>query len=78
MYVCILVFVYDIGVYLCILVFVYDMSYTNTKATGGVGERGGAAPFFRVHTVDYDPFIKSQLASAQLTLMPYVVQIWSR
>ena len=28
--------------------------------------------------VDYDPFIKSQLASAQSTLGPCVVQIWSR
>jgi len=30
------------------------------------------------NTVDFDPFIKSQLASTQLTLGPYVVQIWSR
>ena len=30
------------------------------------------------HTVEYDPFIKSQLASMQLTLGPYVVQIWSQ
>ena len=29
-------------------------------------------------TVDYGPFIKSQLASPQLTLGPYMVQIWSR
>jgi hypothetical protein len=28
--------------------------------------------------VDYGPFIKSQLARTQLTLRPYVVQIWSR
>ena len=27
---------------------------------------------------DYDPFIKSQLASTQLTVGPCVVQIWSR
>ena len=30
------------------------------------------------HTVDYAPFIKSQLNSMQLTLGPYVVQIWAR
>jgi len=30
------------------------------------------------HTADYDPYIKSQLASTQLTVEPYVVQIWSR
>jgi len=31
-----------------------------------------------LHTVDYGPFIKSQLASTQLTSVPYVVQTWSR
>jgi len=30
------------------------------------------------HTVDYDPFIESQLASTQLTLGPYAVHVWSR
>ena len=30
------------------------------------------------HTVAYDPFLKSQLASTQLTSGPYAVQIWSR
>ena len=30
------------------------------------------------HTMDYDPFIKSQLAFTRLTLGPYEVQIWSR
>ena len=30
------------------------------------------------HTVDYQPFIKSQPTRTQLTLRPYVVQIWSR
>ena len=29
------------------------------------------------HTVDHDTFIKSQLASTQLTLGPCVVQFWS-
>ena len=28
--------------------------------------------------MDYDPFIKRQLASTQLSAGPYVVQIWSR
>ena len=28
------------------------------------------------HTVEYDPFIQSQLASIQLTLRPYLVQLW--
>ena len=36
---------------------------------------GLAAP---IHTVDYAPLIKSQLTRTQLTLRPYVVQIWSR
>ena len=30
------------------------------------------------HTVDFDPFIKSQLVSTRSTLGPYVVQMWSR
>jgi hypothetical protein len=30
------------------------------------------------HTMDHDKFIKSQLASKQLTLGPYVVHTWSR
>ena len=30
------------------------------------------------HTVDYDPFIKSQLAFTQSTLEPYVGENWSR
>ena len=30
------------------------------------------------HTVEYDPFIKSQLASTKLTLEPHVVYISSR
>ena len=30
------------------------------------------------HTVEYAPFIKSRLASIQLTLGPYVEHIWSR
>jgi len=30
------------------------------------------------HTADYNPSIKSQLASTQLTLGPYGVHIWSR
>jgi len=34
-----------------------------------------ARPF---HTVEYDPSIKSQRASTQLTSVPCVVQIWSR
>jgi len=32
----------------------------------------------RYHPMDYGPFIKSQLASTQLTSGPCVVQIWSR
>ena len=31
-----------------------------------------------VHTVNYDPFIKSQLAFTQLALGPSVIRIWSR
>jgi len=30
------------------------------------------------HTVDYGPFILSQLARTHLTLRHYVVQIWAR
>jgi len=30
------------------------------------------------HTVNYDLFIKSHFVFTQLTLGPYVVQIWSR
>jgi len=30
------------------------------------------------HTVDYGTFIKSQLAYKQLSLGPYVMQMWSR
>ena len=30
------------------------------------------------HTVDYDPFIKSELVSTQSMSRPYVVQTWSR
>ena len=30
------------------------------------------------HTVDYGPFIESQLARTQVTLGPYVAQNWSR
>ena len=30
------------------------------------------------HTVDYEPFIKSQLTRTKSTLRPWVVQIWSR
>ena len=30
------------------------------------------------HTADYDPFVKSQLASTLFTIGPYVVQIWTR
>ena len=29
------------------------------------------------HTVEYDPFTKSQLASMQLTLGPHMVKMWS-
>ena len=29
------------------------------------------------HTVDYEPFINSQLDSTQLTVGPFVVQMWS-
>ena len=32
----------------------------------------------RYHTVDYAPFIKSQLARTHSTLRPCVVHIWSR
>ena len=39
---------------------------------------GPAIASLKNHTVDYDPFLKSQLAFAQLALEPYVVPTWSR
>ena len=44
----------------------------------GLGRRPCAPIFSTHHTVDYEPFIKSQLASMQLTAGPFVLQIWSR
>jgi hypothetical protein len=35
-------------------------------------------PFRVNHAGDYDPFIKRQRAVTELTLWPYVVQVWSR
>ena len=44
---------------------------------GGI-EDGNPEGERRCHTVDYDLFLKSQLAFTQLTLGPYVVLVWSR
>ena len=52
---------------------------------GGFGLEG-EAPFgtnileapVDLHTVDYEPFITSQLAQTESTLRPYVVKIWPR
>jgi len=49
----------------------------------GVERRALVVPVARImhreyHTVDYELFITSQLASTQLTLGPHLVQIWSR
>ena len=37
-----------------------------------------AKQLYPYHTVEYDPFIKSQRATTQLTLVSFVVQILSR
>ena len=54
-----------------------DPRYENQdpRGPGGVFARIRIYPF---HTVDYNPLIKSQLASMQSTLGPYVVQTWPR
>ena len=54
-------------------------TFTKVNRAQWTALRGSlSVPCSPYHTVDYEPFIKSHLASTQYTLEPAPVQIWSR
>ena len=62
--------------YICIYIYMHGFAY-QLDGDSGV-DQGVVDPHLRFHrtsirTVEYDPVIKCQPASIQLTVMPYVV-----